>query len=301
MPNLTVTITNSARLVTGQYVLECAGRPGLDVEAFDTQYVIDLIRSQSERHRFISDFDLPPTLSVETWNFDLSGPATACRLQNINELWFEIAGLFLRARLGFATSRILKLLEDEHSENTDAAQNARYNLHLDKMEQFDLAAFELVRIEDLVARIIYEYFGEGFLERVDQTNEKWEKMVTWDRMKDALNKRGKPDKNPHPRLEAMSEPDYKKLIAAVRDYRSADVLSIISYRDRRTHRVAPTVDHAGLVSTVQTPQKGASGEIVMLLGQTGPEFQFEQLYGAAKKTYSHLLGVAQRINEIIHA
>ena len=159
----------------------------------------------------------------------------------------------------------------------------------------------LVRIEDLVARIIYEYFGEGFLEKVDEANDKWEKTVTWDRMKDALNKRGKPDKNPHPKLEAMSEPDFQKLITAVRDYRSADVLSIVSYRDRRTHRAAPTVDHAGLGSTVQTAKRPASDATAILFGQASPEFRFEQLYQNTKKTYSHMLCIAQRINEIIHA
>ena len=128
MPNLTITITNSTGHVTGQHILECADRPGLDVEAFDTACVIDLIRSQSERHRFLSNFDLPQTLSAETLTFNLSDPVTAYRLQNINELWFEIEGLFLRARLGFATSRMLKLLEDEHTGETDAARNARYNL-----------------------------------------------------------------------------------------------------------------------------------------------------------------------------
>lgn len=195
---------------------------------------------------------------------------------------------------------MLKLLEDQHTGETEEDRGARLNLHLDKIEQFDLAAFELVRIEDLVARNIYEYFGDGFLEKVAEANKNWEKGVTWDRVKDALNKRGRPDKNPHAKLDAMADPNYEKLMSAVRDYRSADVLSLISYRDRRTHRAAPRVDHAGLGSSVQVPQIDASGAITLLLGEAGPEFKFEQLYETARKTYSHLVTVTTRVNEVIH-
>jgi len=73
--------------VTGTYELECVDRSGIDVEAFDTRYTIDLIRAHSERHRFISDFEMPPALSLETFNFEISDLGTAYRLQNINELW----------------------------------------------------------------------------------------------------------------------------------------------------------------------------------------------------------------------
>jgi hypothetical protein len=175
MPILKVTITNSKGQVADTYELECVDRPRIDVEAFDTRYTINLIRTHSERHRFISDFEVPPTLSLKRLNFDLSDLGTAYRLQNINELWFEIEGLFLRARLGFATARMLKLVEDQHTGKTEEDRGARLNFHLDKMEQFDLAAFELVRIEDLVARTIYEYFGDSFLEKVTEANKNWEK------------------------------------------------------------------------------------------------------------------------------
>jgi hypothetical protein len=91
----------------------------------------------------------------------------------------------------------------------------------------------MARIEDLIVRLVYEYFGDQFIE-VDPSQDDWEKRLTWDRMKEALNKRGKPEKNPHPKLEAMREEMYQKLITIVRSYRSADVVELTRYRDKRT-------------------------------------------------------------------
>jgi hypothetical protein len=93
------------------------------------------------------------------------------------------------------------------------------------MERFHLATYEMARVEDLIVRLVYEYFGDQFIE-VDVSHDEWEKKLTWDRMKEALNKRGKPEKNPHPKLEAMSEETYQELIAIIRTYRSADVVAL---------------------------------------------------------------------------
>jgi hypothetical protein len=286
----------------GSYDIESLDRPGLDGAAFDARYVIDLVRCHSERQQFISDFEMPDGFSLTNYNVDLQEPDIALCLQNVNELWFEVNNLFLNARLGFATARMFKLLEDAHTADTDLDRNARYNLHLDKMERFDLAAFEMSRIEDLVARAIYEFFGSGFLEDVDESKDGWEKRVTWDRMKDGLNRRGRTDTTPHVRLASMADGDYQKLISAVREYRSRDVLSLVSYRDRRTHRTAPTVDHAALGTTVQTRHMSCDGPtMTMFLGRLEPEFQFEQLYSIARKVYTHLLSMVRRVNEVIHA
>src|SRR6185437_9956736 len=241
MTTLTITITNSDGQITGEYKMVCEDRPGIDAESFDSRYTIDLIRSHAERDRYVSDF-AQPTLSSKT-SVHFSDPISARRRINVNELWFEIDNLFPGARLNFATARMLKYLEDLHPSD-DSALNERRNLHLEKMERFNLAVFELARVEDLVARLVYEYFGDGFIEGVDESKEGWEKRITWDRMKEALNRRGKPDA--HPKLEVMDESEYRCLMTAIRSYRSRDLLALISYRDRRTHQPAPTVDYPEL-------------------------------------------------------
>lgn len=301
MPKLTVTISNEAGRVTGSYVIDCVDRPGLDSEAYDTLYTIDLIRSAAERDKYLSDFDNVPAFSKDTVSFALSDPRRLLRLNNVNELWLEIQNLMLGARLNFATARMLKELEDHHSGQSSAEVNARFDLHMEKMERFHLAVFEMARIEDLIVRTVYEYFGEPFIE-VDTSKPGWEKMLTWDRMKDSLNKRGKPDKGPHPALESMSDHDYEKLMSTIRSYRSADVVALTGYRDIRTHRVAPSVDHPELAVDVSPVTYGRPGQAIPLFGRRiAPEYQFLDLYAQAKRAYSQLIALLGRLNEVIHA
>jgi hypothetical protein len=299
MPKLKVTITNEAGLKTGEYTIDCATRPGLDVERYDTLYTINLIRSAAERHDHLGDFPDVPPLSMVSSTFDLMNPMDAIHLNNVNEIWMEIHNLMLGARLNFASARILKQLEDEQPGPTDFDLNVRLDLHLEKMERFHLATYEMARIEDLIVRLVYEYFGGQFIE-VDQSQGDWEKRLTWDRMKDALNKRGKPEKNPHPKLEAMSEETYQQLMAIMRSYRSAEVVGLSRYRDKRTHRVTPSVDHPVLTVDVFSGNEASGGSLPFLGQRNEPEYQFLELYRQAKAVYSQLLRVLLRLNEIIH-
>lgn len=283
----------------GEYTIDCASRPGLDVEKYDTLYTINLIRSAAERHDYLTDFPDVPPLSMVSSTVDLINPIEAIHLNNVNEIWLEIHNLMLEARLNFATARILKQLEDEHPGPTDFDLNVRLDLHLEKMERFHFATYEMARIEDLIVRLVYEYFGDQFIE-LDSSQDDWEKKLTWDRMKEALNKRGKPEKNPHSKLEAMSEETYQKLMIIIRNYRSADVVGLTRYRDKRTHRVTPSVDHPELAVDVFSANAASGGPLPLFGQRNEPEYRFMELYRQAKAVYSQLLSALLRLNEIIH-
>jgi hypothetical protein len=298
MPNLEMTITNEAGSVTGRYTIECASRPGLDVEQFDTIYSINLIRCAAERHVYLADFPPPLSFSLETFTVTLVDLQKAQHVRNINELWLEIDNLMLGARLNFATSRVLKELEGEHGSSSDFDKNLVFDLHLEKMERFHLAVFELARIEDLIVRLVYEYFGEGFIE-TDSSQDDWEKKLTWNRMKESLNSRGKPEKHPHPALDAMSDGDYTQLMTLIRSYRSAEVVRLTSYRDSRTHRVTPSVDHPELSVNVSPVQTVGSPKIIG--GTRASHFQYLDLYADAKIVYGHFSTFLVSVNRIIHA
>ncbi len=118
-------------------------------------------------------------------------------------------------------------------------------------------------------------------------------------MKDSLNKRGKPEKQPHPRLESMSDEDYTNLINHVRSYRSPQALELVGYRDRRTHRVAPTVDHAALGVVLQSLPPGQL--VPVFSSPDEAEFDFLDLYATAKVVYAHLFRMVAGISEVVHA
>jgi hypothetical protein len=298
MPKLKVTITNEGNEVTGQYEIDCVNRPGSDSVAYDSAYTIDLIRVAAERHRYLADFPDAPPLSLMSATYQLDDPMRPLDLYNVNELWFEVQNLISGARLNFATARMLKELEDAHSSSSSTDLNAKFELHLEKMERFHFGVYELARIEDLIVRLVYEFFGVGFIE-ADLSRPGWEKRLTWDAMKDALNKRGKPERQPHPRLDAMNEIEYKRLIDLIRTYRSPKVLELTSYRDRRTHRVAPTVDHAALGVVIQSLPSGQT--IPLFSPPNEAEFDFLELYSTATDVYTHLVNMLVEINSIVHA
>jgi hypothetical protein len=301
VPKLKVTITNENGAVTGEYVIDCLNRPGLDTERYDTAYTLNLIRAAAERHNYLSDFPAVQALSQMSITYSANDMAKAAHMQNVNELWLEIENLLLAARLNFATARIFKDLEDSYSQQTVFDVNARFDLHLEKMERFHLGIFEIARIEDLIVRLLYEYFGDGFIE-TDVTRAGWEKRLTWDAMKDALNKRGQPDRHPHAAVEAMDDRQYQSLIALVRGYRSEEVVRLIRYRDSRTHRVAPSVDHPELaVDMLLLPPGGPATPTSVFTRPGVPEHAFLDLYSDAKEVYNQVTVLLLRLNAIIHA
>jgi hypothetical protein len=300
MPKLKVTISNEAGEITGDCVIDCLARPGLDIERYDTHYTINLIRAAAERHLYLPDFLEPPPLSMASLTFDLEDPIRTLHLQNVNELWLEIENLMRGARLNFATARTLKQLEDAYNEDSDFDLNLKFDLHLEKMDRFHSAVFEMARIEDLVVRLLYEFFGEQFIE-VDASKEGWEKKLTWDQMKDSLNRRGQPTKQTHPAVAAMNESDYRRLLKFIRGYRSTDVLKLTRYRDVRTHRVAPSVDHPELAVDLACIPLTSGSPIQLFRQPTEPQYRFLDLYDGAKKVYSHLSQMLFGINDIIHA
>jgi hypothetical protein len=301
MPKLTVTITNQSGGTTGKYVIDYDDRHDLDGEAYHSARTIDLIRSVAERDDYLKDFPEPPVLSLMSPTSVPGDPLRTANIRNVNELWFEIQNLLYGARVNFSSSRMLKKLEDQYSLKSHMGVNATFDLHLDKMERFNLGVFELSRIEDLIVRIVYEYFGQDFIE-FDPSTPDWERKLTWNRMKDALNKREKPQQNPHPRVITMPETEYQELMRWIRQYRSKEVLELVNYRDRRTHRVVPTVDHPELGVNVASTIGLASGQPPSdPASKAKAEFDFMNLYALSAEVYKQLLEILMGINSVIHA
>ena len=70
---------------------------------------------------------------------------------NAQTVWLEIQNTLINVRSLLAAARSYKALEPPHKD--DFSKNGLlYNIHLDKMAQFDLAAFKLTKAEDLLLR-----------------------------------------------------------------------------------------------------------------------------------------------------
>lgn len=120
-------------------------------------------------------------------------------------------------------------------------------------------------------------------------------------MKDALNTRGQPYKRPHPALEQMEEKNYELLMKLIRSYRSTELLKLTRYRDVRTHRVAPSVDHSELAVDIASVPLMPGSPIQLFSTPTALEYTFLNLYELAKGVYSHLSELLNGLTTIIHA
>ncbi len=96
-------------------------------------------KPQAERHRYLVDFPEPPVLSFASVTYDLTDPVRTVHLHNVNELWFEVQNLIYGARLNLASARMFKEPEDGHNSRSQTDVNARFDLHLDKLERFQNA------------------------------------------------------------------------------------------------------------------------------------------------------------------
>lgn len=208
-----------------------------------------------------------------------SDPMAFIDLLNKPAVWLEIDNTFTDLRHVLAQAKAYKDLEPPNTKPTTDSLCA--HLHFEKMYRLNLAIFQLVKIQDLIVRLLHESFS-GKLMTVDFDDEDWEKKLT---LKDA--KKG---------LKAfadngdLSDKDYQAILAALDlPSKSPHQDTVIRYRNRLTHRIRPSVDYAELFTDLQDRAgqmiKDASGKekgrvYTLRGGRSQPDFLFADLYTA---------------------
>ena len=220
---------------------------------------------------------------------------------NTRWIWFEIGNHLLRIEFLLAQARAYKDLEPPH--NVDLTQNILlYNVHLLKMDKFDLASLYLAKVEDLLLRLLLENLG-GRIGKIDAGVPGWEKKLTWERFKEGVK-----DRASNPALAALKDDEYDTIVDAIRTFRNPHYVDkSVLYRDSITHRVTPSVDYPELYiylqSRIGTPIYDSAGkkigeEIDTALGRTKAEYQFLSLYDNTVKTMEHYITVLRSIRSV---
>jgi hypothetical protein len=218
---------------------------------------------------------------------------------NAQSVWLEIQRTLIHVRFLLATARSYKELEPPH-EDEFSKNGLLYNIHSDKMTQFDLAVFKLAKVEDLVLRLVFEATGAAFAS-TGAIN--WERQLTWDRVKDGLK-----DRTGNARLSSMEDAEYEDLLRLIREFGNPSFVGTFrSYRDRVAHRITPSVDYPELYATVEDrtwkETRNPQGRIVARTKGFGgmrsnAEFQFHYLYEVAKKTFQHYLDRLRQLRQV---
>ena len=220
---------------------------------------------------------------------------------NTREVWSEIGNTLLRIHDLLPKSRTCHDAERMHAESQDPeADNLSAGFHLDKMNNFNLAAVLLQKIHDLAARLVFERLGASLLGDLDRNDPEWERLLTPFKVRKALEKRAA---NPH--VAALSDEEYSTLLNILDDLRkSDDGTKLQSYRNKFVHRISPSVDRTDLYSHLQDRQKrpivGPDGEAkgwTKGFGgiPTAPEYRFLELYDSAIETFAHYVETLKRL------
>lgn len=241
----------------------------------------------------VGDLAQPLSISVAA----PTDPMAFIDLFNKPAVWLEIDNTFTDLRHVLAEAKAYKDLEPPNTKPTTDSLCA--HLHFEKMYRLNLGVFQLVKIQDLIVRLLHESFS-GKLITVDFDDEDWEKKLT---LKDA--KKG---------LEAfadngdLSGKDYQAILAALDlPSKSPHQDTVIRYRNRLTHRIRPSVDYVELFTDLQDRAgqviKDASGKEKGRAyrfggGRSRPDFLFADLYTALSDYMSHVAEMLKALKAI---
>jgi hypothetical protein len=208
-------------------------------------------------------------------------------MMNVPALWQEIHNTFLDLRYLLAQARAYKDLEPAGT--TPISDSLCAHLHFEKMHNLNLAMFQIVRIQDLVVRLLHEGFS-GRLIDVDYDEEGWEKDL---RLVDA--KKGL--KNLLDSRE-LSQIEHDEIMDALNTpAKSTGLGTVVKYRNRLAHRILASVDYPEIFTHVHDRagevMRDASGiekgrRYSISVGRSKPEFTFPELYAALVDYMSHI-------------
>jgi len=198
---------------------------------------------------------------------------------NVPALWLEINNTFLGLRYMLSQAKAYKDLEPPNTSPLND-QLCVY-LHFEKMYRFDLAVFELIKIQDLVVRLLQESFS-GRLISVDYDEDGWERDLTLSDAKKGLNAMVKSgdltDQDRQAILDALAKPSNSP-------YRK----TVVTYRNALAHGIRPSVDYPELYTVTENRAgqviKDASGKEIgrsyaIRAGKSKPDFLFNDLFTA---------------------
>lgn len=227
-----------------------------------------------------------------------SDPMGFIDLFNKPAVWLEISNTFTDLRHVLAQAKAYKDLEPPNTKPTTDSLCA--HLHFEKMYRLNLGVFQLVKIQDLIVRLLHESFSGKLITIDDYEDEDWEKKLT---LKDA--KKG---------LKVFADngdlldKDYQAILTALDlPSMSPHEDTVIRYRNRLTYRIRPSVDYVELFTDLHDRAgeviRDASGKEKARVysfggGRSQPDFLFADLYTALSDYMSHVAEMLQALKAI---
>ncbi|MGB8062322.1 MAG: hypothetical protein WCF26_10535 [Candidatus Sulfotelmatobacter sp.] len=202
-------------------------------------------------------------------------------VQNSQAMWTELAHLVMGAEADLILAEGFKSLEpaQEPSFEDEAAINDLYYLHDRKMNLLNQAVYALIKVQDMIYRLLHESLGGDL---VDSSKPDWEES----QLRRTTILKGLEAKRASGEL---AQADFDIITRALDIPKSAPKADIArTYRNRLTHHIRPSVDYSMFFSDLQSREgeeiKNAQGKVIgrvhHVLARPKVQYEFAELHAA---------------------
>jgi hypothetical protein len=220
-------------------------------------------------------------------------------IRNSQALWFELTNLVMGAEGRLALAKAFKALEPpkEPSFDDDAALNELFFIHDRKMTLLNQAVYDLIKVQDLVNRLLHESLGGDL---VDASKADWErKQLNRENVNTGLKSK----------LSAglLSQPDFKAIGEALEIPKRTPKGDIArAYRNRLTHHIRPSVDYPTFFSALESRAaaeiRDAQGKLVAtnitVLSRPPIEYRFQDLHAAFSEYLDAVVAMLEKLSQV---
>lgn len=220
-------------------------------------------------------------------------------IQNSQALWLELANLIMGAESDLILAASLKALEpaQEPSFEDDAAINDLYYVHDRKMTLLNQAVYGLIKVQDLVNRLLHESLGGDL---VDTSKPDWEE----DELRRNNVVKGLAAKRAN---GSLSQPVFDAISEALGIPRTTPKGETArTYRNRLMHHIRPSVDYsmffAALESRAGEEVKDAQGNVIgirhVVRARPPVQYMFADLHAAFSEYLDAVVAMLEKLSQL---
>ncbi len=220
-------------------------------------------------------------------------------IQNSQAMWLEVANLIMGAEADLNLAQTFKLLEppQEPSFDDEIAINDLYYVHNRKMDLLNQSVYALIKVLDLVFRLLHESLGGDL---VDTSKPDWE---TTQLRRDIVEKGREAKRAGGKRSQAK----FDAIIQAPAIPKNApNAQTSRAYRNRMTHHIRPSVDYPMFFSSLESRKgqefRNAQGKVIRrvftMSARRSVDYRFGDLYAAFSDYLDAVVAMLQSLSQI---